>query len=397
MICLQVHNDYQIVGGETKTAQKIADLLEKNEIEVIRYYKSNRQFESAGKIKKAMVGIRALYNRETVREIKALLKERRVDFALIHNTSPLISNSIYRILVKQRVPIIKYLQNYNLICLNGALDQGKICEACQKRAFRGVIKKCYKNSYIFSYIKLLMKWDMQKHYLNKVTAFMANSDYVRRQYIKAGVVQDKICVMYNYIENICQTGQQGLERNSFLYFGRISREKGVFTVLKAFGELRHLQLRILGNGELVEELQDYIDSNRMDNVIYLGSKTGEELENEIYRAKWVIVSSEWDEPLPRTILEAYAKGTPVIGTDRGGIPEMIREGRTGFIYEGGNGDALIAALRQADTLSGDEYEQMRRHCQEEVEEQYTEERYMERFIGCLEKNLKSNDEGIKKI
>lgn len=390
MVCLQVHNDYQIVGGETKTAQKIADLLEKNGIEVIRYYKSNRQFEGAAKIKKIMVGLKSLYNRNTVKEIELLLKDKKVDFALIHNTSPIISNSIYRILVRKQIPIVKYLQNYNLICLNGALDQGKICEICQKQAIRGVIKKCYKNSYVYSFIKLLMKSDMQKHYLHNIAAFMANSDYVRRQYIKAGVDKNKICVMHNYIETVCRVERWDLERNYYLFFGRISREKGIFTVLKVFEELRHLQLRILGNGELVDEMQNYINGNRMDNVIYLGSKTGEELEKEICQAKWVIVSSEWDEPLPRTILEAYVHGTPVIGTNRGGIPEMIREGKTGFIYEGGNIEALKEAVRKADALSVEEYEQMRNYCQKEVEDYYTKERYMERFNGCLKKILRIN-------
>lgn len=155
--CLQVHNDYLIPGGETKSAKLIADILEKNGIKVIRFYKDNSTLKSAGIIKKGMAGIKSIYNNETVREIESILFKEHIDFALIHNTSPLISNSIYDVLIKHRIKIYKYMQNYNLVCLNGALDKNDECNICRNKPIHGVKLKCYKASGLYSFQKYISK------------------------------------------------------------------------------------------------------------------------------------------------------------------------------------------------------------------------------------------------
>lgn len=383
LVCLQIHNDYQVAGGETKTAQLIAGLLEENGIKVIRYYKSNKDFLNAGMFKKLGIGLRSLGNRQAAQEIEQILERESVDFALIHNVLPLISNSAYKVLAKRKIPIIKYLQNYNLLCQNGALDQGDACRRCMKNPMTGVKKACYKNSKIYTLLRTLIKRDLDKHCLDKISAFMPNSEFVMRRHCACGIKQEKMHVMYNFIEGEpCQVSGTP-ERTGYLYFGRISREKGIMTAVRAFEALPGLKLDIIGSGETQEDLKQYLKERTIPNIQYLGPKYKDELNRNIFHAKCVIVPSEWDEPLPRTILEAYLQGTPVIGTNRGGIPEMIIPGKTGFLYESGNIDNLISQIQRMEDLSPADYLHMRRNCHEEISRVFSKQKYFERFMLCV--------------
>lgn len=147
--CLHVHNDYLIPGGETKSAKLIADLLKKKWIRVIRYYKDNSVLQNVGATKKIIAGLNSIYNLTTIKEVEEIIKRDHVDFALIHNTSPIISNSIYAVLRKHQIKVYKYLQNYNLLCMNGAMDKGEICEQCLSNSMIGVRQKCYKESKLY--------------------------------------------------------------------------------------------------------------------------------------------------------------------------------------------------------------------------------------------------------
>lgn len=383
LICLQIHNDYQIPGGETITAKLIADMLEEFGIGVIRYYKSNDMLAGCGAIGKIKAGLKSIYNIDTEKELIEILGKVQVDFALIHNVSPIISNAVYKVLIEKKIPIIKYLQNYNLVCLNGALDNGDNCDKCQKNGLIGVKFACYKKSKVYSLIKYIIKRDMDKHYIDKISAFMPNSGFVKKRHAELGIDDSKMHVMYNYIEGARLVETDGEVYSSYLYFGRISREKGIFTVVKAFEIMPERELIVMGSGELEEELKEYIESKKLNNVHYIGARKGVELVREIFNAKCVIVSSEWDEPLPRTILESYLQGTPVLGTNRGGIPEMIKAGKTGFVYESGDIEALVRAVKQFEALTADEYVNMRENCLKELNELYTKEKYYERFMNCV--------------
>lgn len=385
MTCLQIHNDYQIPGGETKTAIGIANLLEEYGVKVIRYYKSNSEFADYGLAGKVKVGINSLYNPATEKELNHILDSNSVDFALIHNVMPVISNSVYAVLKKRNIPIIKYIQNYNLICLNGAIDQGSICEKCKKCLAIGVQNKCYKGNSVYSFIRYLAKIDLDKHYLQYIDAFMPNSNFVKEKHVQYGLNPLKMNVMYNYIANNAEVIKGDNHSSFYLYFGRISKEKGIFTILKAFKELENIQLKIMGSGELEEDINEYIEEHNLNNVKFIGSRTGEELDFVIGEAKCVIVSSEWEEPLPRTIIESYAQGIPVIGTDLGGIPEMIKEKETGLIYTSGSAEALKEAVIYMERLAVEEYDYMRKNCIVEVAEKYSKESYFGRFMKCVEK------------
>lgn len=383
IVCLQIHNDYQIPGGETKTAIGIADLLEDFGVTVIRYYKSNNSLKEQKTLEKIFTGIKAINNLDTVKEVQEIIEQNKVNFALIHNVLPIISNSIYTVLEKNKIPIIKYIQNYNLLCLNGAIDHKLECKYCKKNNFQGVKLGCYKKSRLYSLIRFLIKKNFEKNHYSHIAAFMPNSIFVMDRHLEYGLDEKKMYVMYNYIE------KRGYHNNNqfngyYLYFGRIAQEKGVFTVLNAAKKMSNLKFCFMGDGELNNELRDRIEKENISNVEFVGSKNGEELFKVIENAKATIIPSEWDEPLPRTILESYSVGTPVIGSKRGGIIEMINI-KTGYLYESGDVNDLIKCINKMENIDKLNYELMRNNALREIEQKYSKEKYFERFMRCINK------------
>lgn len=384
LVCLQIHNDYQTIGGETKTAYLIADLLESNGIQVIRYYKTNRQYiDNNGAYYKIKNGLCALYNPETAKELNTILDKNHVDFALVHNVVSVISNAAYKVLLDRKVPIIKYLQNYNLVCLNGALNHGEMCIKCQRNNMIGVRCKCYKNSTIYSFIKYLIKRDMDKHILDRLSAFMPNSEFVMKEHAKRGIDGSKMHIMYNYV-SIPQTIYEGT-RDYFLYYGRLTGEKGVMTTITAFEKMPSNKLVIMGSGTLEDEIRRRTE--KVKNIMFVGKCEGKELFEYVAGAKAVVVPSEWDEPLPRTILEAYSQGTPVIGANRGGIPELIEEGKTGYVFESGSISEMVSKIKQFEEMNEAQYMAMRINCIEKLKSEYSEQSYFQRFMECIKSFL----------
>lgn len=377
--CLQIHNDYLVPGGETKSAKLISDLLEKKGIRVIRYYKDNHDIKS-GLTNRVIAGMKSFYNFDTIREIKEIISNNHIDFALIHNTSPIISNSIYEVLKKHDIKIIKYIQNYNLLCLNGALDCGADCNMCRNNRFIGVKKACYKGSKLFTLQKLLCLKMLEKRYLKNIDAFVAISDFVKKRHVNAGIDEEKIYVIYHFCEML---DLQKVEQNEyFLYMGRLSKEKGVLTLIEAVASNPELQLLIMGKGPMEEEIQSIIKSQNLSNVKMVGFKTGRERDEIIQSAKALIAPSEWEEPFGRIVIEAYQFGTPVIVARNGGLPELVVDG-SGYVFEPGNVKQLADIMLKFSKMDKDMYMNMRLNSSKQLSDKFSQDAYFVNFCRLL--------------
>lgn len=382
--CLQVHNDYLIPGGETKSAKLIADLLEENGIKVIRYYKSNEKLKSAGKLEKITAGIKSLYNYDTAVEVSKIIEENHIDFALIHNVSPIISNSIYSVLIKNNIRIYKYLQNYNLLCLNGAMDQGEKCELCAKRSAIGVRSKCYKSSAVYSLQKLITKKILWKKYLDSFYGFIAISSFVKKKHVAFGIPEDKIHVLYHFCEENAQIIRSGNDDRYVVYLGRLSKEKGIMTLIHAMKNNPEIELKIMGNGPMEQELQQYVCENKMSNIQFLGFKSGEEKNQIIANAIALVAPSEWEEPFGRIAIEAYQVGTPVIASAIGGLNELVEDGVTGYKFEAGNVENLSKCISAIAMLSSHELDLMRSECVQLVNRKFSKKAYFDDLAKIME-------------
>jgi len=126
------------------------------------------------------------------------------------------------------------------------------------------------------------------------------------------------------------------EEVSITYFGRIEIDKGLLTLIIAMKEIPSILLKIIGEGSYLQELTSYVALNSINNVRFLGYKTGSELQYEIKKSICVVLPSEWYENNPLSVIEGFALGKPAIGARIGGIPELIIDGVTGYLFRSGD-------------------------------------------------------------
>jgi len=171
--------------------------------------------------------------------------------------------------------------------------------------------------------------------------------------------------------------------NYFLYFGRLSREKGLLNLLKAFKKLKGLKLKIVGDGELRKQLEE----EKSINVDVVGYKTGIELEKIIKNSFFVIASSECYETNSMVIVESYSNGKPVIGAKIGAIPELIIEDKTGFLFESKNLESLVKILSHSITISPSEYENMGKNAFKFAEEKFSPVKHYNLLQNVYEQSI----------
>ena len=209
---------------------------------------------------------------------------------------------------------------------------------------------------------------------------------IQEKYMPAVKTKSNI-VLYNFSTSITDTPKNMPEDKYFLFFGRLSYEKGVKTLLAAFKDLPQCKLKIVGTGPKEDELKAYSVSNGMQNVEFLGYKRGKELTNLVSKAYFVVVPSEWYENNPMTIIEAYSVGTPVIGAKIGGIPEIVVDGKTGYQFESGCVNGLRDKIVQADHLNDMQYSDFSKSSITFAQQNLSKDSYWSRLIVFYNKFL----------
>jgi glycosyltransferase involved in cell wall biosynthesis len=213
----------------------------------------------------------------------------------------------------------------------------------------------------FSYHRIMHTWD-------SVSTFIAVSEFQRELLIRGGVNAGQITVKPNFVKN---TGEPGNGSGGYaLFAGRLTPEKGIRTVLKAWeGNAVPIPLRILGDGPLADEVRE--KAAVLPKVEYFGQRPAPEVYAAMGDARFVIFSSEWYEPFALSIVEAFSQGTPVLAADLASVTEMVKDGQTGLRFTPGDADDLAAKASSllADTAS---YRDMRRNCRNLYEERYTD-------------------------
>ena len=290
---------------------------------------------------------KSIYSIEAKRNLKLLLSENKVDIAQFNSISNYHTPSIIPILKNNKTPIVWRILDYRLICPNSTLlSNDKICEACLKsKYYNCVLKKCKKNSFLASSLLAIESYiySLLPFYKN-VDMFLFQSEFTRDMFVKFGFDIKKTHIIENsYDYSEIQPIYSG--DNYILYFGRISKEKGIMTLLKAMKELPNINLKIVGNGPELEEYKMYSSKNALSNVTFLGPIWGEELEPIIEKSEFVILPSEWYDPSPYVVLQSFAYGKPVIASNIGGLKDLIINNENGLLFEPGNSKELSETIK----------------------------------------------------
>ena len=339
--------------------------------------------------------INYFYHFEAARKIEQLIQAEHPDIAPIHLMLGPITPSILPVLKKHHIPILFTVHDYRIVCPAYTFrdGNGRICEACQGRHFyKCFTHTCCKGSKVMSAIMAAEQY-FRNAFFNPakyIDGFIYVSSFaknIQEKYMPALKVKPNI-TLYNFSIAIVNNPKEMPAEKYFLYFGRLSYEKGVKTLLEAFRKLSQCNLKIVGTGPKEDELKEFAQSNKMKHVEFLGYKQGKELTKLVTGAYFVIVPSEWYENNPMTIIEAYSVGTPVIGARIGGIPEIVIDGHTGFQFESGNANSLSVIIERAIGISQNEYTRLSTNTIKFANKNLSKKTYWEKLIGFYENFIK---------
>jgi len=305
-----------------------------------------------------------IWNREAARNLDALLREVRPDVVHIHNAYHHLSPSILPVLKRHRLPVVMTLHDLRLLCpAIHMLRDGAPCERCKDgRLWNAVAGSCVKDSRTASLLAAVETWHQRSRglYESTVSRFLCPSEFYVKKYREWGYPEDKLVPLPNFVDDDRFRPNEELPRHEYLYFGRLSKEKGLATLLKAHALWRDERaaagreppplLKIAGSGPIADDLKRLAVELGLDEGIFLGALPPSELEALLPNMKFSVLPSEWYENGPLSLLESLSCGVPVLGADIAGIPECIDDGVEGVLFESGRVDALVVALERAEGL-----------------------------------------------
>jgi glycosyltransferase involved in cell wall biosynthesis len=349
MRVLLVHGAYQQFGGEDSVVRAEKELLERHGDEVLLYSRHNDEIKQFSAADKAAFFSQTVYSWKTSGEIEDAVRAFDPDVAFVHNVYPLISPSVYHKLHSLGVPAVQVLHNFRPFCPNGLFyTQGKICEDCKGGNYLNAVRKrCYKDSYVLSAVYALsMGSNRLAGMIDKISGFICLSEFFKIKMLEVGVPESKLFVRPNFVYAPPLSPPATGSGNCAMYMGRLSPEKGCWTLIHAFEHLPQVPLKILGTGPLERELKDYVRAKGIGNIEFLGFKSGDEKWQLLRNSLCLIVPSEWYENFPVTVLEAYMAAKPLIASRLGGLPYLVEDGKSGLLFEAGKVEELAQKVQR---------------------------------------------------
>lgn len=333
--------------------------------------------------------LRFFYNINAQKKLKQIIEREKPDIAHLHNIYHQFSPAIIKTLKKHNIPVVMTLHDYKLACPNTFLfTNGKICNKCVGGSYYNCFKNnCMHNSRAKSFLAMLEAYlhrKILKSY-EQVDLFIAPSEYLKNIIVKSGIKEKKIKVITNFVPekflNCCHCEEEQSDdvaipgparcsrdcRASFhsarndigdynLYYGRISKEKGIDFLIRTIADILDEKLYIIGSGPEFFKLKALIkELNAQDRIKMLGPKHGDSLIEYIKNAKSVVISSLWPENMPLALLESMSLGKIVIASRVGGLPEIIKNNKNGYLFDPGDSSTLkqiIAKLGESNTEIG---------------------------------------------
>lgn len=348
MRILLAHNFYQIPGGEDAVFRSECELLKKYGEEVVPYERHNDEIQQFPAIRKACHFFSAAHSRKSYRHLSEILKKHKPHIAHFHNIYYMMTPSVYRACHDQGVPVVQSLHNYRMVCANGLLYRdGHVCEDCLTKNFwEGVKHKCFRNSALSTAVMAFQMdrlWG-RKVWTTEVDQYIAAAEFTRRKYVDQGIPVDRISLKPHFIYP--DLGKRKGHDGYALYLGRLSEEKGINVLLKAWADIKNITLKVAGTGPSEAGVKKFAEDQRTHNVEFLGFQNQVQCQDLMARAAVVVIPSVCYENFPRVVVEAFCRGVGIIASRLGSLAELIQDGRTGLLFNAGDSQDLQRAVRQ---------------------------------------------------
>lgn len=325
-----------------------------------------------------------IYSAASRRGLREVLARFRPDIVHAHNVYGRLSLSVLDELKAAGVPVVMTLHDLKLLCPSYLmLNNGMPCERCKGHRYQNaVLTRCHKGSYPASLVYALESWF--NHGLGKyrsVRRFIAPSRFLRDKCLEHGWDGARIAYLPNFIDPAPAPEPPDGGGEHLLYLGRLSREKGVGTLLQAYRQLtRPIPLIVAGEGPEQEALQRAALYSGLP-VTFTGHLSGAKLSGLLSRASGVVIPSECYENAPLSLLEAYAAGKPVLAACIGGIPELVQHGETGFLFSPGSVPGLANTLERFLSLTRSERAAMGVAARAKLVREFSAQRHLELLLG----------------
>lgn len=395
-------NKYHYVRGGSETYYfGLAELLRKAGHDVIffamqdsknipceqsEYFVSNVDFNGKLSIrKKVNAAVRMIYSFEAKKKISALIEKEAPDIIHINLFHRVLTASIVDAAKKKHIPVVFTMHDLNCFCPNHTmLDHGKICEACLHGNYLNCVKRvCFKDSRAKCLMAALeSEYNKLSGLYNKIDLYITPSEFYREKMIESGLTRNKVLCLRNFLPEKAFETEKSVGGSYYLYFGRLSEEKGVMTLLKAVQNVPEVRLEIAGTGPMEQELQDYVRTENMEDRIHFnGFLSGKALSNLVAGARCIVLPSEWYENGPYSIMEAMAAGKPVIVSGEGGLPEIVQNEENGYICEAFSSQSLAECLRKIERLNSEQYEKMCSNASAKAAQLFCAEQYLSTLLA----------------
>ena len=333
---------------------------------------------------------RATFSTEAYRKAQALIRDEGIDLAYVHNVYNYMSPSVIPAAKSAGIPVVMRVSDYNLVCASYSLYRGGdgACTECLDRGWtRALVHRCVKGSLSATAARV---FSMRVHSLlriyEKVDLFVTPSEFMRETLIRRGFDERKVVHIPSFFPLNGAVPPAPGSGDCILYFGRVSREKGLEALIRAYGKLKNPPpLLIVGgdrDGERSRLEQIAGSENGGGRVRFEGHQTPGELGRLIDRALFTVVPSLQHDNAPMSVLESFAHGKPVVGSNMGGIPEQLADG-CGLLFEAGDVAGLtrqMQAMLDEPGLRAD----MGTRSYQRLRTDFSKDRHCDRLLGLFE-------------
>ncbi|MCC6240339.1 MAG: glycosyltransferase [Phycisphaerales bacterium] len=390
----RIHNYYQQAGGEDSVLASEMELLQSRGQLISTFFLHNDAVDSMGRL---TLAAKTLWNRDTYRRLRTFFRQHRPEVAHFDNTFPLISPSAYYAAHAEGVAVVQTLHNYRLLCVNAMLyRQGSACEECVGKSipWPGVWHGCYRDDRKASAVVAAM---LTLHralgtWRREVDTYIALTDFARGRYIAGGLPASKIVVKPNFLEMDPDPGTG--TGNFALFVGRLTPEKGVDTLLRAWAlPDMPMPLKIIGTGPLESRVRQAAEKNTM--IEYLGRQPLTQVMQLMGDAACLVFPSTWYEGLPRTIVESFAKATPVVASRLGAMKELIEEGCSGALFTPDDAADLAGVMRRLASTAA--LPAMRPGARQAYQARFTADRAYAALMAIYQNAIAKRAEGLRGV
>ena len=366
MKILQIHNKYQLSGGEDSVVENEKRLLESKGHEVFPYIKDNSEISNYSVFKKVALIQSSVWSNESYDEVIEIIKRIEPDICHVHNYMPLISPAVFYACKEVNIPVVQTLHNYRMLCTNAYLFRdGKVCEECiDKSLYHSLKYRCYRNSIIQTLtVARMIEQNKKKGTFNEeVDGYICLSNFARVKFIEGGLPKEKLFLKPNFLFE--DPGYSDNEENYFFFAGRLDETKGVHILIKVIKQLPGIKFKVAGEGPYQKKMID------INNLEYKGHLIKDKLLQYLKNSVALIFPSVLYETFGLLIIEAFACGKPVIASRLGAMAELVEVGKTGLLFEPGSAKDLELKIKWA-VENPEEIKQMGKNARREYEMKYT--------------------------